>query len=81
MIPKWLKIKYEDLSTKDKQFVIMNALKTAGMVLEGSNAKAEEVCKYTDYLIEHYYIFEAIQKPSYDNFPKKVNKKKEEEPF
>lgn len=83
MIPKWLKIKYDSLSLKDKQFVLMNALNNAGRVLEGTNKTAEEVCEYADYLIERYYLFEATKKPSYGNLPKKEQRSdnNKEQPF
>lgn len=80
-LPKWIKIKYEDLSLQQKQFIVMNALNAASRVLEGSNVTKEQLTEYSDFLIERYFIFEDLKKPSYDMPKKEEKKKNKKEPF
>ena len=72
----FLKIKFESLAARDRIMIIMNALKSASSVLEGTGKTSKELTDYSDDLIEHYFILEGIKKVSYQGFPVKEETKK-----
>ena len=72
----WLKIRYDALSIRDKQYVLMNALKASSTVMEGSKLTKEELVDYTDFLIESFYILEEGKRPGYGDMPIPVKDKK-----
>ena len=84
---EYLKLKWSLLSYKDKQMAIMSALKAASAVMEGSKIQPEELIKYTEKILEHFYQFDFLQKPDIEaETLKKVNKefqeaKKKDVPF
>ena len=72
---EYLKIKWGLLSYRDKQMAIMSALKAASAIMEGSKIQPEELIEYTEKILEHFYQFDFLQKPSIEaETLKKVNK-------
>ena len=73
----YLKIKWKNLEFRDKQIAITSAIKAAATVAEGSKIPADDLLKYADTILEHFFEFGEL-KPSYKDNPVADKVKKDE---
>lgn len=63
------KDKWENLTAKDRQILTSVAINAAASVNQGTHIPVDVLCKYAEWILENFWEFEALQKPSFKDNP------------
>jgi len=74
----YTKDKWDNLTPKDRQILTSVAINCASSVNQGSKISVKELCDYAEGILENFWQFPELQKPSFGSNPsvQKLSKSK-----